>query len=95
MTQTELMVEIIYEKRDGGRYFLRSQDIPGFRLEGADFEKIQADLTPVVIDLLEHNMGFSVESLRWIPSPEEVRLHLDRPQQEGRARYVAKLKAAA
>jgi hypothetical protein len=93
--QTEMVVEIIYEKREGNRYFLRSQDIPGFRLEGGDFDKIQADLGPVVIDLLEHNMGFSVESFRWIPTPEEVKQHLDKPHSEGKVRYVARLKAAA
>jgi len=90
----ELSIVLHYEKHSDGRYRIRSESLPGFRLEGPDIDALQRDLNPVVSDLLLHNMGFEVESLRWVPSPEDVKKHLQRPALDGIVTYVALLKAA-
>jgi hypothetical protein len=91
----EMSIVLIYEKHPDGCYYIRSESLEGFRLEGPDIDALQRDLNPVVTDLLFHNMGFEVESIRWVPSPEEVKQHLNRPSYDGVVTYVAKLKAAA
>jgi hypothetical protein len=45
--------------------------------------------------LLLHNLGFEVESIRWVPSPDDVKRKLSRPALDGIVTYVAQLKAAA
>jgi hypothetical protein len=89
MTTQEISIELIYERHGDGRYYVRSDDVPGFRMAGADLDAIQADLNEVVSDLLLHNSGFEVQELRWVPSLEELKRHLQKPGPEGRARYVA------
>jgi hypothetical protein len=84
-----------YEKHPDGRYRIRSESIPGFRLEGPDIDVLQRDLNPLVRDLLLHNMGFEVESVRWVPSPEEVKQHLQAPGKAGIVTYVVEYRAAA
>jgi hypothetical protein len=91
---TEIRVEIQYEMHADGRYYIRSTDIPGFHLAGADFDALQRDLDPVVKDLLLHNLGFEVESLRWVPSPDDVKQHFSKPH-GGKATYIASIRAAA
>ncbi|HUE64925.1 MAG TPA: hypothetical protein VMO78_11175 [Rhizomicrobium sp.] len=46
-------------------------------------------------DLLRLNSGFVVEELHWVPSLEEVKLHLHRPAPRGRAIYIASGTVAA
>lgn len=91
----EISIELRYEKHSDGRYYVRSFDLPGFRLAGPDLDALQADLDQVVTDLLLHNAGFVVEALRWVPSIEDVKLHLQKPGPEGKATYVASGKIAA
>ncbi len=91
----ELSIVMRYEKHPDGRYRIRTDSIPGFRLEGPDIDALQRDLNPVVSDLLLHNMGFEVEDIRWVPSPEEVKQHLQAPATIGIVTYVVRLKAAA
>jgi hypothetical protein len=90
----ELSIVLHYEKDSDQRYRIRSETLPWLHLEGPDIDAIHADLDEVVSDLLLHNMGFEVESLRWIPSPEDVKRHLQSPT-EGTATYIARLRAAA
>jgi len=90
----EMSVQLQYEKH-GGRYHIKSLDIPGFRMAGTDWDALLADLDNVVKDLLFHNSNFVVESLRWVPGPDDVKKHLDKPQPEGTATYVASGKLAA
>ena len=91
---TDIAIEVFYEKHSDGRYYIKSLDVPGLHLAGTDFDALQSDLDPVVKDLMIHNMGFTVESVTWVPSPSEAKKLLDRPQ-SGRATYIAKVKAAA
>ena len=91
---TEFKIELSYEKKNDGRYYIGSADVPGFRLVGPDLEALQRDLDSVVKDLLFHNNGISVDTLRWVPTLEEVQRRLDKPA-EGTATYVASVKAAA
>lgn len=91
----EISIELRFEKHVDGRYYIRSYDLPGFRLAGTDIDAMQRDLDQVVTDLLLHNAGFMVESLRWVPSMDDVKAHLNRPGPEGKATYVARGKIAA
>jgi len=91
----EVSIVLEYEKHGDGCYYIRSNSIPGFRLQGPDFDALHRDLNPVVTDLLRHNMGMDVESIRWVPSPEEVKQHLHRPADSGTVTYVAQVKVAA
>jgi hypothetical protein len=58
-------------------------------MAGTDIDAIQADLNEVVSDLLRLNSGFVVTELRWVPSLEDVKRHLQKPPPEGKVRYVA------
>ena len=40
-------------RRQSGRWFTESSDLPGLRIEGETFEEIQAKLPGAIIDLLE------------------------------------------
>jgi hypothetical protein len=91
----EMSIVLHYERDAHLRYKIRSESLPWLHLEGTDIDALQRDLNPVVSDLLRHNMGFEVESIRWVPSPEEVKRHLQQPSTEGTVTYVARLKAAA
>jgi predicted RNase H-like HicB family nuclease len=90
----EMSIVLNYEKHPDGCYYVRCDSIPGFHLEGPDIDAIQRDLNPVVSDLLLHNLGFEVEHIRWVPGPDEVKQHLQRPSTRGVVTYVATLKAA-
>jgi len=89
MATQEISIELVYERHDDGRYYVSSDDVPGFRMAGSDIDVIHADLNEVVSDLLRHNSGFVIEELRWVPSLEDVKRHLEKPGPEGKARYVA------
>ena len=91
----EISIEIFYEKHSDGRYYIKSHDLPGFRLEGTNLKALQDDLDSVVKDLLKLNSNFIVDTLRWVPSPEDAARQLENPEPEGKAIYVARAKAAA
>jgi hypothetical protein len=91
----EIAIEIFFEKHSDGRYYIKSFDVPGLHLAGTDFTALQEDLDPAVKALLHYNLGFDVESIKWVPSPEDARNMLDKPQPEGKATYIALVKAAA
>lgn len=90
-----IALEIFYEKHSDGRYYIKSNDVPGLHLAGTNFSALQSDLDVVVKDLLLHNLGFAAESVTWVPSPDDAKQMLDRPSPEGRATYIARVKAAA
>jgi hypothetical protein len=94
MTATQLAVEVQYRKHSDGRIYIDSYDVPGLHLAGTDLDALHEDLDPVVKELLFRNMGIEVESLHWVPTPEEVKRQLSRPDPEGTAIYVASMKAA-
>ena len=64
-------------------------------MAGSDIDAIRAALNQVVADLLLHNSGFAVSELRWVPSLEDVKRHLQKPNPEGKARYVTSGTVAA
>lgn len=86
---TQISIELVYERHSDGRYYVHSDDVPGFRMAGSDIDAIQADLNAVVSDLLRLNSGFVVTELVWVPSLEDVKRHLQKPPPEGKVRYVA------
>ena len=89
MASQQIKIELVYERDSDGRYCVTSQDVPGFRMAGPDIEAIQKDLNEVVSDLLRLNSGFVVEELHWVPALEEVKRHLQKPNPEGKAIYIA------
>ena len=82
-------IELVFERGTDGRYRVTSDDVPGFRMAGHDIDAIQSDLNEVVADLLWHNSGFKVTELKWVPSLDDVKRHLQKPNPEGKVRYVA------
>jgi hypothetical protein len=95
MASQQIRIELKYERHSDGRYFVTSDDVPGFRMAGTDIDQIQKDLNEVVTDLLRLNSGFVVEELHWVPSLEDVKRHLHSPAPQGRAIYVASGTVAA
>jgi hypothetical protein len=70
--ETEFVVQVEFNKRVDGRYHIRSPNLPGLHLAGPDFDQIRVDLEPVVRDLLHYNLGMIVETIRWVPSIDEI-----------------------
>ena len=70
--ETEFVVQVQFDKRIDGRFHIRSPNLPGLHLAGPDFDQIQVDLEPVVKDLLHYNLGMIVETIRWVPSIDEI-----------------------
>ena len=95
MATQEISIEMVYERLSDGRYHVTSEDVPGFQMVGLDIDAIQNDIDEVIRDLLRYNSGFVVEELRWVPSLEDVKHHLQKPSPEGKARYIASGKIAA
>jgi hypothetical protein len=91
----EISIDLIFERTADGRYHVSSEDVPGFQMAGSDIDAIQSDLNEVVSDLLRYNSGFIVSELRWVPNLEDVKRHLQKPNLQGRVRYVARGNVAA
>jgi hypothetical protein len=89
MASQKIRIELQFERHSDGRYFVTSDDVPGFRMAGTDIEAIQKDLDEVVKDLLRLNSNFVVEELTWVPSLDEAKRHLQSPSPDGRAVYIA------
>lgn len=95
ITVGEFSIELLFDQRSDGRYFIHSPHVPGLRLAGPDLEALCADIEPAVKDLLQHNRKLAVESIRWVPSIDEVLKKFDRPAQIGKkATYLVRLSAA-
>jgi len=69
---TEFAVQVEFDKRHDGRFHIHSPSLPGLHLAGRDLDKVRADLEPAVKDLLFHNLEMVVETIRWVPSLDEV-----------------------
>jgi len=95
ITVGEFSIELLFDQRSNGRYFIHSPHVPGLRLAGPDLEALCADIEPAVKDLLQRNRKLAVESIRWVPSIDEVLKEFDRPAQIGKkATYLVRLSAA-
>lgn len=75
----EFAIELRFEKKRDGRFYVRSPNLTGLHLAGSDLEKIRADLEPIVKDLLFHNSDFVADTIRWVPSLEQVTHEMTRP----------------
>jgi len=95
MPVQEIAIELIFERSSDGRYQVNSDDVPGFYMAGENIEAIHGDLNEVVSDLLRLNSGFIVSDIRWVPSIDDVKRHLEKPPLEGKIRYIASGRMAA
>ena len=95
MSAQEISIEVVFERHSDGRYYVSCADVPGFRMAGSDIDAIHGDLDEVISDLLRYNSDFLVEELRWVPSIDDVKRHLQSPPKEGKVRYIASGKIAA
>ena len=84
MTVREIAIDLVFERSSDGRYQVNSADVPGFYMSGHDIEAIHGDLNEVVSDLLRLNSGFIVSDIRWVPSIDDVKMHLEKPPLEGK-----------
>jgi hypothetical protein len=85
----QIPIDLLFERTSDGRYRVTSDDIPGFYMAGDDIDAIQGDLNEVVSDLLRLNSGFLVSDIRWVPTLNDVKKHLEKPPSEGKIRYIA------
>lgn len=68
----EFAIQLIFDQRQDGRFHVHSPSVPGLHLAGRDLSEIQADIEPIVKDLLLHNANVVVDKIRWVPSLEDV-----------------------
>lgn len=68
----EFAIQLFFDKRRDGRIHVHSPSVPGLHLAGDDLQSIQADIEPIVKDLLYHNSNLIVDKIDWVPSLEEV-----------------------
>jgi len=74
----EFRLKLIYEKRRDGRFYIHSSDLPGLHLAGSDLDRLQADLEPVIKELLFFNWDFVAEKIKWLPPLDLVKSRLGR-----------------
>lgn len=91
----KIPIDLIFERGSDGHYRVTSDDVPGLYLAGDDIDAIQNDLDEIVTDLLRHNCDFIATKIQWMPSLNDVKQHLQKPNLEGKVRYIAEGKLAA
>jgi hypothetical protein len=91
----QIPIDLVFERSRDGHICVTSDDIPGFYMAGSDIGAIQGDLDEVVADLLRHNCGFIVSEIKWMPTLADLKQHLQKPNPEGRVRYIASGRLAA
>lgn len=79
----EFRLKLIFEKRRDGRFYIHSPDLPGLHLAGSDLDKIQADLDPVIKELLYFNMDFAAETIKWLPGLDYIKSRMKQPPSPG------------
>jgi hypothetical protein len=89
----EFRIEIFFDKRDDGRFHVHSPSVPGLYLAGADLDALRADVEPIVKDLLWFNKKIIVDSVRWVPSLDDIVNTLKAPA--GKETFVVTVKDAA
>lgn len=96
ITANEFSIQLLFDQKSDGRYFIHSPHVPGLRLAGFDLEALRADIEPAVKDLLFHNRNLAVESIRWVPSIDEVLEELERSDdKDNKQTWLVKLSGAA
>ena len=91
----ECSIELLFDKRSDGRYYVHSPNVPGLHLAGPDIDALRADVEPAVRDLLKHNRNLLVERIRWVPSLDEVLDRLETQVDQKREVYLVTVDSAA
>jgi hypothetical protein len=76
---SEFAIRLVYDHRPDGRFHISSPDIPGLHLNGPNLEGIAEDIEPLVRELLLHNSGVVVDTIKWVPPLEEMVNQMRRP----------------
>lgn len=96
ITASEFSIQLLFDQKSDGRYFIHSPQVPGLRLAGFDLDALQADIEPAIKDLLLHNRNLTIESIRWVPSIDEVLEELEQPEKkDNKQTYLVTLSGAA
>ncbi len=65
---TQCAIELIYDKRDDGRFHIHSPDLPGLHLIGPDPSALVSDLDAVLRDMLHVTTSQAVDQMLTVPS---------------------------
>lgn len=85
----EFAIQLIFDQRHDGRFHVHSPSVPGLHLAGDDLGAIQADIEPIVKDLLLHNAKVIVDRIRWVPSIEDVVKQLSPPSPRSKTLMIS------
>jgi len=77
---TTFVIELFFEKKGDGRFYVQSPNLAGLHLAGRDIETIRADIEPIVKDLLLYNSKFHADEIVWVPSLEQITHAVTGPQ---------------
>jgi hypothetical protein len=91
----EFSIEVLFDRRADGRYHIHSPNVPGLYLVGTDLHALNADVEPVVKDLLYSNRQMIVDTIRWVPSLDDVVAQFGAEPREGRNTFVVKAQKTA
>lgn len=75
----EFAIQLLFEKRRDGRFYVHSPNLAGLHLAGRNLDKIRADLEPIIKELLYRNADFVADKIKWFSSLEQVTRELTRP----------------
>lgn len=79
LNQDEFAIRLVYDQKQDGRFHISSPDIPGLHLSGPDLAAITEDIEPLVRELLLHNAGVVVDTVKWVLPLEEMIEKMRRP----------------
>lgn len=79
MPEPGFVIELLFDKRNDGRFHVHSPSVPGFHLAGQNLEAVRADIEPVLKDILFHNSKVIVDKIEWHPSLAEVTKRMTQP----------------
>lgn len=81
-TVKTFVIELFFEKRADGRFYVRSPSLSGLHLTGRNFKAIHDDIEPIVKELLYHNSKIEAEKIVWLPGLEQVEHVMTEPVRE-------------
>lgn len=78
----EFAIQLLFARRNDGRFHVHSPNVPGLHLAGRDLAAIRSDIEPIIKDLLYFNSKVIIDEIRWVPSLEEIVNRMAKPRTE-------------